>query len=403
MAAGGAPLVLPLTGDNLSLLESQSGPELGSYSRAVARAEAELADAYAALGRPYARAQPRDALTDAEESAVRHQRIEELRREYRQIAALPAAEAAVFLAKRHETSATRLQARWRSVSARRAFRAAVQRAALARRVAAAVRIQRAQRVRRSIMREAGPPISTDTVNRLSVAIGRRTVAMAAELQTAHRDADAGKLDPWPAWHVSPTWLGAAKAQGGPSIVRSLRSVAVSAQRQKRSHAALLSLLTSWDEQRAALQAQALRRQMERTTTAALHAQLCDPPPLPTAQAIMNSYERDVKSGPDGGAGAAAALDDLVLASTSSPATLEAHRSALRAIQAQVDAEGVAEEAMAAGHAAGSVGANPAAHAYAKSLRRLEGERESAGISTAELVWLASLEAHHDAILDPYPD
>jgi len=44
------------------------------------------------------------------------------------------------------------------------------------------------------------------------------------------------------------------------------------------------VLSAWDEQRAALQARSLRRQMDRLTTAALHAQLCDPQPLPTITA-----------------------------------------------------------------------------------------------------------------------
>jgi len=52
----------------------------------------------------------------------------------------------------------------------------------------------------------------------------------------------------------------------------------------KTKAALFTVLSAWDEQRAALQARSLRRQMDRLTTAALHAQLCDPQPLPTITA-----------------------------------------------------------------------------------------------------------------------
>jgi len=175
------PVVLPLTGDNLSYLESQEGRprELADYSRAVERVDAELADAYASIGAPAqngrsaARPGASTSLAELEESSARYEQIESLRREYARIAALPAAEAASFLSTRADNSATALQTRWRSMTARRAFRAAVQRAALARRVAAATRIQRAARVRRTIAREAGPPISSDALARLSATVGHK--------------------------------------------------------------------------------------------------------------------------------------------------------------------------------------------------------------------------------------
>jgi hypothetical protein len=400
-----APVVLSLTGDNLSLIGAQDKGDLTDYSRAVARVEAELTDAYASIGlRDHVpgrsgKVEAASSLSDLEASLARHDQIRALRREYDRIAALPAAEAASFLSMRQDNSATALQARWRSVTARRAFRAAVQRAALARRVAAAVRIQRAQRVRRCIAREAGPPISRASVARMSETIARKTVAMAAELQEAGGHAAAGKTDAWPSWHVSPPWLADAAAPGGSSIVQSLRLAAVLAQRNGTSPAAVLALLSGWNEQRAALQAKTLRRQLDRTAAAALHAQLLDPPSLPTASSVGEG------SALPGGA-VSAALEELVTRRASSAAAIEAHRSALRAMQAQVDAEDAAAEA------AGGIGASaleggsaaargaPGANAYAKSLRRLE--REAPGLSASELLWLASLEAHHDAVLDPYP-
>lgn len=410
VGANRSMVVLSLTGDNLSLIDAQEGcgRELTDYSRAVARVEAELADAYASIsfhdhmplrpgdGHHRSKIEAGSSLSDPEASSARCDQIEALRREYDRIAALPAAEAASFLSRRQDNSATALQARWRSVTARRAFRAAVQRAALARRVAAVVRIQRIQRVRRCISREAGPPISSAAVAKLSETIGRKTVGMAAELQEAGRHAAAGKMDAWPSWHVSPSWLAEAEAAGGSSLVQSLRTSSVVAQHSGKAPAAVLALLSGWGEQRAALQARTLRRQVDRTTAAALHAQLLDPPALPTAAVLGGGTACWLPSD-----AAAAALDELVIRSSSSAAAIEAHRSALRAMQVQVDAEDAAAEAVGAVSERGQLGGNaPTANAYAKSLRRLE--REAPGVSASELLWLASLEAHHDAVLDPYP-
>ena len=176
-----------------------------------------------------------------------------------------------------------MQAAWRRQVTRRAFRRAVGQGLMLRRDRAAILVQRAQRTRRRIVREAAAPISREEVAALTRRIGARTVAMAQELHDAldaqTRAAAAGDAPPpLPRWLDSAPWMDdLATTVGGGSMAHQLRAAAARGLASGADPAADVRRgLAEWPARRAAMQAGAVRRQQLRTHVAALHAQLLHP-------------------------------------------------------------------------------------------------------------------------------
>ena len=226
----------------------------------------------------------------------------------------------------------------------------------------------------------------------------------------------------PSWLETPEWERSLEQQqraGSSSVVHALRDAARRGLRG--GHSELIASARHWPKLRAAMQSDAVRRQVGRTQAAALHAQLRYPRPLPSAPP-PSEPER---------LGAELAVPPVM---PSKPQVLAAHRRLLREarlkLELEDDLEATREEAEATATAAdgvaSSVGAAAAASAAdagapppatpravqqqrpvdvdgggagpppspatAAALERLVSSGAvPSGVSSAELIWLASLQ------------
>ena len=263
---------------------------------------------------------------------------------------------------RRELSAARgLQGAWRRTLARRAFADAVQRTQLHKRATAATKIQRVQRTRQRVVAEAAPPISREEVATLQLGVIESGLAMARELRAARQAQAAwrsGTVDgtsaadapseppPLPDWLERPDWERELESQrpGGSAVVHALRAAALSGLRTDDPQSEILRQVHAWPQLRAAMQADAVRRQVGRTNVAALHAQLRFPPPLPPA--------------PPPTASASADLDKLPPVLPSKPHVMAAHRRMLREqyLKAEVEESAAAADGSSEGGAPASAAA-----------------------------------------------
>ena len=132
----------------------------------------------------------------------------------------------------------------------------------------------------------------------------------------------------------------------------------------------------WAELRAQLQHTVVRRQVVRTQAAALHAQMLHPPPLPPAPPL-----REVELGGNEVIG----LSPLA---GLKPAVQAAHRRSLAHARLALEAE----EAQQQADEAGAVRVVDAAATERAAARLVTAGLATDAVSSAELLWLAGLEA-----------
>ena len=379
---------LPLTADSIAALQQQVGQPV---------------DEQAALR----------WLVDQEASVARREHVLALLREYHQLQALSPTEASGYVERREANAARRLQKAWRRRGSRRSFLEVVHRSQLHRQAKAATTIQRAQRTRQHVVAEAAPPISKELLQELQKDVVAKTIAMAKELKEARAKQEAWRATggsdaelaasaaeavpgtaaaaakpSLPAWFEKPEWERDLEQMkpGGSAAVFELRDDARRGLHADRPQAEMVRAIRKWPQLRARLQAAAVKRQVARTQAAALHAQLRYPPPLPPAPPSTNLAAPEL------------ALPPVL---PSKPAVLAAHRRLLRAERLKIEVEEQEEEALekaatAAVSPRGSKGGEARPPLTPNTRERGAHVASSLGaqthaLSSAELIWLASLE------------
>lgn len=325
-------------------------------------------------------------------SAARHAHLAALQKEYDTLAALSADEASGWADRRERQSACAIQSAWRRHAVRASFVQAIHISLLQRRHAAASVIQRAQRTRRRVVSEAAPPISRETVQKLVQQISERTLRMAGELSDALKAEEEwaafqeGDKPELPQWVDKPAWRQDLDDVGGSSVVHQLRGTARRGFDSRVPKLDVLRGVEEWPALRASVQGAAVRRQVVRTQAASLHAQLLHPPPLPPV--------------PRAREGARGVDEVLPPVAAGKPAVQAAHRRSLQQARLAVEAE-EEEDVLAApsplgkpspGRSPGRARAQDVERAQ-RALRRLTelAGVDTTGVSSAEMVWLASLE------------
>ena len=340
------------------------------------------------------------ALLEQEASRARASTMLALQREFQQLSALSPKQAENWQQRRELSAVRGLQGAWRRTLARRAFADAVQRTQLHKRATAATKIQRVQRTRQPPPPQGGAADQPEEVATLQLGVIESSLAMARELRAARQAqaawrsgtvdgaASAAEPPPLPDWLERPDWERELESQkpGGSSVVHALRDAALRGLRTDDPQSEILRQVHAWPQLRAAMQADAVRRQVGRTNVAALHAQLRFLPPLPPA--------------PPPTASASADLDKLPPVLPSKPHVMAAHRRMLReqypkaeveesAAAADGSSEGgaPASAAAAAGRAApggGAARAPPESERPAALLTPRAGESASAAATRAAL-------------------
>ena len=384
----------------------------------LAALQREQAEADAPDGEQYAVR----ALLDQEASIARREHVSALLREYHELQQLSPAEAAGWQQRRETASARRIQSAWRRRSSRRHFLQVIHHSQVHRRAKAATTIQRAQRDRQHVVAEAAPPITKDQLDAIQKEVIEKTLALAKELREA-RD----KREEWrsaqkeamkdaagnpekettppprlPAWLEDPEWARDMERQkpGGSAVVHALRNSA-----RRGLHFApgvmdpqleMIRQIKEWPQLRADMQKAAVRRQVARTQAAALHAQLRFPPPLPT-----------VPRAPEG-ASSLTPAQELALPPVlpSKPSVLAAHRRLLQQERLKLEMEEQEQAAIASGELdkaaalltprhgmGGGEGGGPLSPGARDRGSEIAKAWEGRGqvLSSAELIWLASLE------------
>lgn len=331
------------------------------------------------------------SLLNAEASIARREHANALMREFEQLQELSPAEASGWQQRRERSSACHIQSAWRRRASRHSLEQAVEWSKLQKRITAATTIQRMQRMRQRVVNEVAPPISREQIEEIQQEIVERTLRLARELRQARNAREEARtkndetgsehLPPLPAWYTDPQWLKDIESHPvNHPIARELRDGAIQGLRADRPEQQILQQLHAWPKLRAQMQASAVRRQLNRTQTAALFAQLRHPPPLPTPQRIWERSEISQEQ----------ALPAML---NPKPSVLAAHRRALLDAKLRVEQEEQAGTSrhppgQGAGHRA--VPREPLTPKTGAAIRQRMGLSSEVDLSAAELTWLASL-------------
>ena len=284
-----------------------------------------------------------------EASVARREHMLALHREYLQLQALSPAEASGWQEKREERAAKGIQQKWRSRSNRRSLLEVVNRTRQHRRAKAATTIQRTQRTRQRVVAEAAPPVTREMIDALQADVVERTLRMTRELSDARakqaswraaggEQAAAGPAGdpstiappPLPRWLEAPEWEQdlASQPPGGAKLVHELREAAKRGLHAEHPSAEQVAAVRDWPRLRGQMQGAAVRRQVARTQSAALFAQLRFPPKLPPAPPL-SAVSLTTREG-----------DSLSLPPImpSKPAVLATHRRMLREQRLKLEVE-----------------------------------------------------------------